>query len=165
MKLTLTTLLVTSVLAGNLYAGGIQNKKAMRASDAKVAKSLETAKTACGNKNLKVDMNWDAFKKYVKDDKVAKAIKKGGDKEVFVFSYAGERGAAILGGLANLCKDKDYKEEISKVETVKIIPTADFMSSTSVFKLADSGKTIEATPTLRMSRNASDFARKLKKLW
>lgn len=165
MRLKLSLLLLTSIFASQLYAGSVKNKKAMRASDEKVAKSVEETKTACGNKALKVDMNWDAYNKFIGDEKTAKIITKSGDKTIFIFGYAGERGAATLGGLALLCKDKDYKGEISKVEKIKMIPNPDFMSNKSIFKLTDGGKTIEATPTHRMTRSASDFATELKKLW
>jgi len=151
-------------LSTGAYAG-VQEKKAKRASDAVVAKNVTKTVAACGNKELKVEIVWADYDKFIADEKNAKEIASNKGQPKWIFAKAGDRAKATLQALASLCGDKDYKEEIAKLKSIKFHPQAGYKSGKTAFKLSKDGTTITVAAGHYFSRTSSDFKGSLKKLY
>jgi len=94
---TLPFLILSLFISLNSYAG-VKEKKALRAFTEKAQSATEKIKIACGNATLTSEVNIE--KKYL-----ATGI------------YIAELNLAdFVAGMLMVCKDADYKEEISKVQ-------------------------------------------------
>ncbi|VAW65372.1 hypothetical protein MNBD_GAMMA09-2948 [hydrothermal vent metagenome] len=152
-KIVLSVLLVAISFAAQ---AGIKDKKAKKAATESMNAALTKVKTACGNAKLegKIDWaNWDTYKY----EKLS-----GNKAKNEVIQAAGVLLEGVLGEVAELCKDADYKEELAKITTIAISGKADQTSSYVEFKLDGN--------TLGMALNADGYGSwknkdLLKKVW
>jgi len=164
--MTIITRTMAAALAVCLSTGafaGVQDKKAKRTSDETVAKTVTKTIAACGNKELKVEIVWADYDKFIADPKNVKDF--GSAKTQFIYSKAGNRAEATLNALITLCADKDYKEEIAKLKSIKFHPQAGYKSGKTAFTLSKDGTSIKVAAGHYYSRSASDFKGQLKKLY
>ncbi len=100
--LTVALLLVPAV-----SLAGIQEKKAIAASEKRMNEELVQVSKACGNAKLKATIDWSAWEKYAYKDK---------DEKAAILGYVGGLIAEIYGFLESTCtKDELYKSEIAKL--------------------------------------------------
>ncbi len=142
---------------------GVQHKKAKRGSEEKITKTLPKAIAACGNKELKVEIVWAEYDKFITDPANLKEI--GKDKTEWILSKAGVRAKSLLEGLVKLCADKDYKEEVAKLTLIKIHPQAGYKKGKTAFTLSKDGTNIKVQASHYLIQNADDFKSGLKKLY
>ncbi len=165
MTKTMTRTMVAA-LALSLSAGafaGVKDKKAKRASDETVTKTVTKTISACGNKELKVEIVWADYDKFVADPKTVKEM--GSDQKNWVFAKAGKRAEATLKALSSLCADKDYKEEIAKLKSIKFHPAAGYKTGKTAFTLSKDSASIKVVAGHYFSRSTADFKRQIKKLY
>ena len=152
-KLVLSVLLVAFSLSAQ---AGIKDKKAKKAVTTSTNTAIAKVKSACGNASLEAKIDWANWETY-------DFTKLSGNKAKHqVMNSAGVLITDVLGEVATLCKDADYKEELAKITKIAISGKKDQASMYVDFKL---DKT-----TLNMSLNADGFASwknkdLLKKVW
>lgn len=140
----------------------IKDKKAIRAADTSILEEVTKVKAACGNSSLDVKVDWEGYKKMIAANK-DKLAKKNYQSQ-WVMTHSGQRTVATLEALSTICKDDvDYKEEIAKLTKINITAKDDFADYASEFSLSDNVLTVNTGHY--MSRNASDFTRKIKALY
>ncbi len=164
-KIIIKTLV--AALAVSLSSGafaGVKHKKAKRASDEAVAKSVTKTVAACGNKDLKVEIVWADYDKFIADPANVKEIG-GAEKTHWVLAKAGNRAEVSLAAISSLCADKDYKEEIAKLKSIKIHPQAGYKKGKTAFSLSKDGTSIKVVAGHYYTRSASDFKSLIKKLY
>lgn len=128
-------------------AGKVQINKAKRAAEAKVAEALTKARQVCGNPNLTATIEWGAF------DRASDAeLKKIGRTRLNVIGIFGGHAANVLGDLATLCKDADYKAEIAKLRAVPL--HAVLKAKVVTYKLR--GKTLVSRVPMYIGNSWSD---------
>lgn len=142
---------------------GVQHKKAKRASEEKITKTVPKTIAACGNKELKVEIVWADYDKFITDPANLKEIDK--DKTEWILAKAGVRAQAALEGLAKLCADKDYKEEVAKLKLIKIHPQAGYKKGRTALTISKDGTNIKILAGHYYTRNADWFKGNLKKLY
>jgi len=156
MKIKLIIGVVALTLSANVMAG-VQEKKAKRELVEKTDKSLVKTQKACANK---VKVNFD-FKKY---EAFMNANAEKLKTKHFAYAYAERNTSAMLYDLTSLCKDPDYKEEISKLATINVMPNSGYDDKKSEFKLSADGKTLTAQLPTNPSVS-SGYKRQIKAVW
>lgn len=160
IRLTVLALFITGIS----YAG-VKEKKAKRKFYEVTKVSVEKVKKLCGNKNIEIKLEDKSYTDFYKNNKTEIENDKG--TEAFLYTYAQRNAEAMLEALAEICKnDADYKDEIAKLTVIKVFPNSKYKSNESVFSLEVEGtklvSKLSANPT---SRSASDYIKKLKKVW
>lgn len=113
--MTLRYLVPTAValmVVASTAEAGVQEKKALRAAQEMMEKSAEHAKEACGNTKLELELDVAQYDKYAYAGRETKVKYLGfikGHTENFFY------------GMAEACKDPDYKAEITKVTKVRFV--------------------------------------------
>ena len=150
---------IALVLTSSAFAG-VAEKKAKRKLIESTNSNLTSTQKKCGNSQMKVEFDFDKYKAFMK----ANAEKLGTTH--FAYSYADRNTYQVLTGLSDLCKDADYKEEIGKLRTIKVIPNSNYDDQKSNFKLSDDGKTLTAVlQTNSRTRSYSDYVKQMKSAW
>ncbi|VAW66604.1 hypothetical protein MNBD_GAMMA08-2936 [hydrothermal vent metagenome] len=156
-KIILPIILPMALMAASFSAhAGIKDKKAMKTATETMNAAITAAKTSCGSAKLegKIDWsNWDTYK-YEK-------MSLGRSKDQ-VLSNAGTLLKDAIGAMAELCKDADFKEEVSKVTSIVVSGKKDQEAMYIDFKLDGT--------TLNMALNADTIGSwknkdLLKKIW
>ncbi|MBB1332029.1 hypothetical protein H5154_05400 [Pseudoalteromonas sp. SR44-5] len=161
MKHKILAGIIITLFSTASYAS-IKDKKAIRAADASISAEVDKVKAACGNASLDVKVDWEDYKKMIAANK--DKLAKDNYQSQWVIAHSGQRTVATLEALSAICKDDvDYKEEIAKLTKINVTAKDDFSDSASEFSLADNALTVETGH--KMSRNASDFAKKIKALY
>ncbi len=125
-------LIAASVLSTTAIAGPTQEKKKRDNVEAELARGASEMKD-CG-KSIKVAYDWTAFDK-LDFAKLGTSKEEQLLKEVVSVRWVGH-------DIERLCKDKDYKEALGKIDTVLYVPSGD-----------DKGKSVKASiagKTLRL---------------
>ncbi len=160
MKAKIMTGLIMVTLAAGVNAG-VAEKKAMRSADANIAEATAKTIAACGNAALSVNVSWDKFKTVATVN--AAIVEKKNDKLEWIIGNAGERTVGVLGALEKICADADYKEEIALMTQIVVDAKENYEDYKSSFVL--NGTVLNVSTGYYMSRNASDFVKKLKALY
>jgi hypothetical protein len=156
LTVTLCTLIATTAHAG------VKDKKAIKAAEAGIAAEVTKVQAACGNTALEVSVDWGEYKAMVKANK--EALKKDRSQTQWIFAQGGERTISTLEALAKICTDdEDYKEEITNLTKLVVIPKASYGDYKTEFSLDDT--VLTATNGHRMTRSYSDFVKPLKALY
>ncbi len=127
MKVTKIVLGALIISLSSYTFAGIKDKKAMKGSEAKVTTAAAAAKTACGNAKLDAKFDWANWSKY--------DYKKLGKDKSDIIRFAGGLAESVIGEMANLCKDADYKEELAKITSIKLSGKDDQTKMYAAFKL------------------------------
>lgn len=159
MRNYLPTIVVSiAIVASGLAHAGVAEKKARRAAEENAAAEVALLKSSCGNPDMLVQFDWDAFDILLDTEKAK--IEKRGDKNEWVIDKAAERTVNVIKALSGICSnDADYKEEIAKVTALNITPKASFEDYESVFTLNDAAITVETGHV--MNRSPEDFEDRL----
>lgn len=161
MKKKLLVGIIATVLATSSYAG-VKDKKAMRGADESVAEQVEKVVASCGNSELAVTFEWDAYKAMIKSNK--DLLKSERYKKEWVISHAGERTVATLEAMSKICNDDaDYKEEIANLTKIVIKPMANLKDYRGKFELDETTLTINFGHM--MTRSPGDFVSPIKELF
>ena len=121
-------------LSLSVSAAGIKIKKAIKAGNAKVNAELANVKTACGNAELEVSVDWSKWESYKLD----------ASKHETTIGYAATLVVnEVFGNMIEACKDADYKEAIAEVKKVVVSGKDNFSDTYIDFKYADG--TLNAT--------------------
>ncbi len=152
-KLVLSILLVAISFAAQ---AGIKDKKAKNTATETMNAALTKVKSACGNAKLEGKIDWASWDTY-KYEKLS-----GNKPKNEVIQAAGILIDGVMGEVADLCKDADYKEELAKITNIAISGKTDQTSNYVEFKLDDT--------TLSMALNADGYGSwknkdLLKKVW
>ncbi len=108
MKMLMTVIMILTV---SFAFAGPKEKKVKREASAKLEAGLTKMKTACGNKKLDAKIDWAPWEKTYKISSKSDKLKTMG--------YIGSLVSSTFDDIASLCKkDKDYKEEITKLITL-----------------------------------------------
>ncbi|MGI5309613.1 hypothetical protein [Rheinheimera sp. WS51] len=162
MKFSVLTMMVVAFFSQSAIAATVVEKKAMRQAEAKINAAAEQTKAACGNAEIKINVDWEQFNSMVSAND--KALQEHRYQKQWVLSHAGDRNAAALESMQAICKDDaDYKEAIAEITNVTIAPKPNFSDSDSSFKL--DGTTLIIESGHRMNRSASDFTKDIKRLF
>lgn len=154
-------IVVTSLLAAGVNAG-VAEKKAQQAANDKIASTLSSMKTACGNSSIDVVVAWDQVDAMI--TKNSALIAEKNSKAEWIYAEVGDRTSATLEALGKICTDDaDYKEEIAKLTKVSVTPKEKYDDTASAFALE--GTTLNVQNGFYMSRSASDFVEPLKALY
>lgn len=127
MKVTKIILGATIISLSSYAIAGIKDKKSMKESEMAISTSATGVKAACGNANLESKVDWSNWDKY--------DYKKMGSKKSDVLGYTGGLAKSILESMADLCKDADYKGEISKITALNFSGKNDQSEMYAAFKL------------------------------
>lgn len=128
-------------------AGKVELKKAKRAAEAKVTAALEKARKVCGNPETTATVSWGAF-----DATPDAELKKIGRSRLNVIGIFGDHAANVLGDLATLCKDADFRAEIKKLRAVSLTPVL----SAKVVQYKLEGTTLESRVPMYIGNSWSD---------
>jgi hypothetical protein len=147
----LLVLLAASALVGTAAAGPTAEKKKHDAVEAALAKSAGDVKD-CG-KTYKITYDWAAFDKM----DYAKVNKTKDEQYGYEITNVGWIGHDIN----DLCKDKDYKEALQKIDSVVYSLTAD--DKNKPVKATMDGKTLHFENYVGSgTRSGGDFAKAAK---
>lgn len=161
MKHKILAGIIITLFSTASYAS-IKDKKAIRAADTSISAEVDKVKSACGNASLDVKVDWDDYKKMITANK--DKLAKDNYQSQWVIAHSGQRTVTTLEALSAICKDDvDYKEEIAKLTKINVTAKDDFSDSASDFSLSDNVLTVDTGH--KMSRNASDFSKKIKALY
>lgn len=157
-------LVIVLIFSGALRAG-VKEKKAIRVMQEQVEDAVKPVRRICGTQKLKVTFELAEYKSFFEKNKAE--IMKDNGKEAFLYDYAGRNTIAVLNALESICKkDVDYKNEISKVEVIKILPNESYTNNDSKFELEKDGKVIVSKLITNATlRDASSFLKDLKNIW
>lgn len=135
-------------------SASVAEKKSMRSAEEKATAALDTAKKACGNKELAAQIDWDQFSKldYAKNNV----------KKEDALRWTGDRAQTVAEALANICNDADYKAEAQKLSKVKMAPNTDGSRN---FSFKKSGETLEVGFSPFVVGAAQDVPADLKKIF
>jgi hypothetical protein len=159
MKTKLIIGFIALALSTSAFAG-VAEKKAKRKLIESTDSNLSSTQKKCGNSAMKVEFDFDKYKAFMK----ANAAKLG--TKHFAYSYADRNTFQVLTGISDLCKDADYKEEIGKLKTIKVMPNSNYDDQKSNFKLSEDGKTLTAVlQTNSGTRSYSDYVKQMKAAW
>ncbi|MBV0931745.1 hypothetical protein [Marinobacterium weihaiense] len=146
-----------AVLAANAQAG-VKEKKAQRAAEENISTAVESMKSACGNAELSVNVDWAGVDGAAEQN--ADIIKDKGMRLDWVYAQLGDRTAASMEALGKICSDDaDYKAAIAEISMIQVQPKPKFDDYKSAFSLDGSTLTIENG--WYMTRTASDFRARL----
>lgn len=161
MKQKIIAGLIIAVFSSSALAS-IKDKKAMRAADTSIADETAKVIASCGNTKLDVNVNWEDYKKMLAANEAKLADNKY--KSEWVITHSGQRTVSVLEAIANICKDDaDYKEELALLTKIEVSAKQDFKDSQSEFTLNDT--VLKIATGHKMTRSASDFAKKIKALY
>jgi len=132
------------VLAGFTAQAGVKEKKAKKAAQQAIDDNIGKAATACGCKGLKATIDYANYKDY---------------EHLRMSQY---RIPEIFDGMALLCKDADYKEEVAKIKSIKFYGAKDNPKK-PVFKLK--GNTIEVGLSFTYSAMSGEVRDGMKELF
>jgi len=135
---------------------GIKDKKAMKTATEVMNSAIAKVKTSCGSSKLEGKIDWSNWDTY---DYKKMSIGRGKDA---VLTNAGTLLNGVIGEMATLCKDADFKEEIAKVTSIAVSGNKDQSYRYADFKLDGT--------TLNMVLNADTVGSwknkdSLKKVW
>ena len=143
-RIALITSVLALVLAGFTAQAGVKEKKAQKAAQAAIDDNIKKAAEACGCKGLKATIDFAAYKYY---------------EHLRMSQY---RIPEIFSGMVELCKDKDYKEEVAKIKVLKLYGAKDNPKK-PIFKLK--GTTIEVGLSFTYSAMSGEVRDKMKELF
>lgn len=101
-------------------AGKVQINKAKRKCEEKAQAGLAKVKKACGHAGLTTSIDWTGADN-ISDD----ALKEAGRTRENAYDVFGSLVEYLFDDLHKLCADADYKGEIKKLKTVKLITPKD----------------------------------------
>lgn len=146
-----------AVLATGAQAG-VKEKKAQRSADEKISAAAESMKSACGNAQLAVNVDWSAVDAAAEQN--ADIIKEKDMRLDWVYIQLGDRTASTMEALSKICSDDaDYKAAIAEISNIEVQPKPKFDDYKSAFSL--DGSTLNVENGWYMTRNASDFRARL----
>lgn len=157
LPIVLPVILPVALMALSFSAqAGIKDKKAMKTATATMTAAMEKAKTSCGNAKLEGKIDWSNWDTYKYEDMSMNRSKDA------VLTNVGTLLEEIIGEIATLCKDADFKEELAKITTIAVSGKKDQTSMYIDFKLDGT--------TLNMALNADTIGSwknkdLLKKVW
>lgn len=134
MRLGVLIAIASLLFATHAQAGSVQVKKAKRKVAEKVAAALKKARMVCGNSALTAPVDWSGA------DKITDAqVKKSGRTRHNMYGVFAGVASQVVKDLAQLCKDKDYRDAIRKLRVVSLITPSDIRKKKKVsFKLSGS---------------------------
>ncbi len=156
-KLVLPIVLPVALMAVSFSAqAGIKDKKAMKTATTMMESAITKVKTSCGNAKLEGKIDWSNWDTYKYEDMSLNRSKDA------VLTNAGTLLEDVIGEMATLCKDADFKAELAKITTINVSGKKDQKSMYIGFKLDGT--------TLNMDLNADTIGSwknkdLLKKVW
>ena len=139
------------------HGDSAQEKKAVKESMATIAKALASAKSACGNKKLTVEVDWKAYDKFVE-----KFAKDSDRTKPNIYGLTGDLVSEGLDSLKESCSDADYKKAAATLTTWKATPkyVKDTSSSKAqTFKRTGSTMTVTFHPGTSTGGGSLDLVR------
>ncbi|HED36142.1 MAG TPA: hypothetical protein ENJ08_18255 [Gammaproteobacteria bacterium] len=135
---------------------GIKDKKAMKAASEAMEEALAKFQTACGNDGSSCEIDWSNWDNYDYDKMSGSRPKED------VIESAGTLLSDVIGEMATLCSDEDYKEELATITKIAVTGKEDQDSMYVDFALDGT--------TLNLALNADAFgswknADLLKEVW
>ncbi len=135
---------------------GIKDKKAMKAASEVMEEALVKFQSACGNDGSSCEIDWSSWDGY-DYDKMS-----GNRSKEEVIESAGTLLSDVIGEMASLCSDEDYKEELATITALAVTGKEDQDSMYVDFSLDGT--------TLNLALNADAYgswknADLLKEVW
>ncbi len=153
---TAVTLLVTF----SAQAADMKTKIEIKKAELAVSDAKSGLTSSCGNSDLNVEFDWSAYDKY--------DYKKMRTEQEKIIRFSGALVKEIFSDLSEICTVGEfselYKDEVSKIKTIKISGQSDQDVRDASFKLGDDGKTLSLILNASAAYN-SKYADLLKSLW
>jgi len=98
---------------------GIKDKKAMKAASETMQEALAKFQSACGNEESRCEIDWSSWEGYDYG-------KMSGSREKDeVIVDVGTLLSDVIGEMAALCSDEDYKEELAAITLISVTGSED----------------------------------------
>lgn len=125
----LVTILV--ILSAQFTFAGVLEKKAIKAGDEAIAEKIKKFSKNCGAQ-ITVKSNHTLAEKMIMDERTPDNM----------IRTSASVCADHISTLANLCEDKDYKEEIAKIKTINCMPN----------------KALDKTPFIKVKNESNTYS-------
>ncbi len=137
----------------------VATQKAMRSSDEDLKKAEVAMENSCGNQ-AEVQFHWNIIDNY-DITAVGKANHQDDITRATLAGYVGSTAGVYIDQLSRLCEDNDYKEVISKITKINLIPldspTSDDRPKNAKVETGDTEITITFNPFSQNSMETYDL--------
>ncbi|MEL6760634.1 MAG: hypothetical protein AAFP04_09545 [Myxococcota bacterium] len=110
-------LAVLTFSVGSVQALKIKERKAVKKGKEDVAAAVKPMKEACKSNAMKVSVDWDAM------GKLTESAKKQDRTLENLISVGSSTAVDMVNSFTRLCADEDYREAMSEIKEIKMVPT------------------------------------------